>query len=185
VVHSFPEACERRRMKASAIPSGPLRSAVANGRMVRGDITSQFPRSERRAFGGRWVQRNEIMRSTGPLLAAMLCAFGAPIAAEACSPHLVSMQIDDARSGLQRASRATDLDEGQTYAKRASSALGDVEFGLLACDCLAPSMDFSSAHRYARRASNADTGTEFADELSRAIRSFNNGINGINLGLCK
>jgi hypothetical protein len=89
---------------------------------------------------------------------------------------MLEMAVDDARTQLQRAARASDLEEGQDYARKAHNALDDAEMAATDCGCDVAAVDFGDASSKAKRARDADDAEEFVDELNGAIRGYNSAI---------
>jgi hypothetical protein len=118
------------------------------------------------------------------LLAALFLVI-TPSVSFACYPESLRSSIDDAAIYLNRAARASSVSEAQDYARRAYSALGDVESNLGQCNCWNPASEFGNAAIYARRARDENNPSELSDYLQRAIQGFNTGIDAINAGLCR
>lgn len=104
-------------------------------------------------------------------------ALGHDALAQSC-PSL-SANIDFARTSLQRAAKATDLEDGKNYARRAKNDLEDAEMAATQCGCLMAASEFDDAARRAKRARDADEADAFADELRRAIRNFNGALQAL------
>ena len=102
-----------------------------------------------------------------------------PVAGWTQSCDMISYNIDDARSRLQRAARASDLDEGRDQARRAKSALEDASMSAMDCKCDMAHMEFDDAATRARRARDASDGREFVENLNRAIKSYNSALDAV------
>jgi hypothetical protein len=102
-----------------------------------------------------------------------------PLAAWAQSCEMLSLNVDEARTALQRAARASDLDEGRDSARRAKSALEDASMSAMDCKCDMTYMEFDDAATRARRARDASDGREFVENLNRAIRSYNSALDAV------
>lgn len=92
---------------------------------------------------------------------------------------MLSYHVEDARSRLQRAANASDLDDARDHARRARNSLDDASLYAMDCKCLMAQIEFDDAATRARRARDAYDGAEFADYLNRAIRSYNAGLQAI------
>ena len=92
---------------------------------------------------------------------------------------MLSSNIDDARSRLQRALNTSDLDEGKDQARRAKSALEDASMSAMDCKCNTAYMEFDDSSVRARRARDASDGQEFIDSLNRAVRSYNSALDAM------
>lgn len=92
---------------------------------------------------------------------------------------MLSYNVDDARSRLQSAARASDLDDGKDQARRAKSALEDASMSAMDCKCNTAYMEFDDASVRARRARDASDGQEFVDSLNRAIRAYNSALDAM------
>ncbi len=95
------------------------------------------------------------------------------------SCDMLSYNIDDAKSRLQRAARESSLEEGQDQARRAKSSLEDASMAAMDCKCDLAYADFDDAATRARRARDASDGQDFADNLNRAIKSYNSALNAV------
>ena len=102
-----------------------------------------------------------------------------PVACWSQTCSMLSYNIEDARTRLQRATKASDLDEGKDQARRAKSALEDASLSALDCKCTIAYSEFDDAATRARRARDASDGQEFADNLRRAIRSYNSALDAV------
>ncbi len=89
------------------------------------------------------------------------------------------MNVDDARTNLQRAANETNLEAAKDYARRAKSALDDAAMSARDSNCDMASLEFDTAASNARRARDADSAEEFVYSLNRAIRSFNSAIDAL------
>jgi hypothetical protein len=89
---------------------------------------------------------------------------------------MLSMNVDDARTELQRAARETDLEAAKNYARRAKSALDDAAMSAMDCACHMAYSELDAAASRVRRARDADSADEFVDSLNHAIRTFNSAI---------
>jgi hypothetical protein len=94
---------------------------------------------------------------------------------------MLSYNVDDARSKLQRAARASDLDEARDQARRAKSALEDASLSAMDCKCDMAYMKFEDAATRTRRARDASDGREFVENLNRAIKSYNSALNAVRM----
>jgi hypothetical protein len=109
-------------------------------------------------------------------------ALMAPLAAvHAYDCQMLPSYMDDAETNLRRATRATDLDEAQRYARRAESALEDASMAAMNCECVLAYSSLDDAATRARRAKNADEADEFIEQLRRAIRSYNDAIDALQM----
>ena len=109
-------------------------------------------------------------------LAVIIFSIAASVTPNATSAQSCSglrSYIEDARSNLNRAGRASDFDSAKNYARRAKNDLEEAETAANSCRCGSSASEFDDAARHARRARDADTPDDFADELRRAIRDFN------------
>lgn len=103
----------------------------------------------------------------------------APLAGLAQSCTMLSLNIDDARSRLQRAARATELDEGRDQARRAKSSLDDAAMSAMDCRCDMAYMEFDDAATNARRARDASDPEQFVYNLKRAITAYNTALTAV------
>lgn len=116
------------------------------------------------------------------LIALALCAvFAPPSSALAYGCEMLSSYVDDAETNLRRATRATDLDDARSYARRAKSALEDASLAAMDCECVQAYSEFDTAATHARRARDADDTDELIYELKRTIRSYNDGIDALQM----
>ncbi len=105
----------------------------------------------------------------------------APLAGWAQNCSMLSYNVDDARSRLQRAAKASDLDEGRDQARRAKSALEDASMSAMDCRCDMAHMEFDDAAARARRARDASDGQEFVEYLNRVIKSYNAALDAVRM----
>ena len=111
--------------------------------------------------------------------ALVVAALAVSTGAHAGNCSALRSQIEDSRDYLRRATRETDLDSAQTYARRAYNSLSESASSAYDCDCLSARSDLDSAATYARRASREDDPDDFPDMLNRAIRAFNNALGSL------
>lgn len=125
------------------------------------------------------MQRLGVVSAHGLLLVAALAVF--PPIAHASICDMLFYSIDDARSKLTRAAKETDLESAKDYARRAKSALEDAAMAAMDCECDMAYSEFDTAASLARRARDADDFDAFVDSLNRSIRSFNAGLEVLDL----
>lgn len=113
------------------------------------------------------------------LLTVLLVLLTSPVHAYDC--QMLPTFVDDAETQLRRALRATDLEEGQNYARRAKSALDDVALAAMDCQCTLAYSEFDTAGSKARRAQYAEEPDDFAYQLRAAVRAYNAGIDALQL----
>jgi hypothetical protein len=94
---------------------------------------------------------------------------------------MLSYAIDDAETQLRRATRSADLDDARSYARRAKSALEDASLAAMDCECVQAYSEFDAAATDARRARDAADADELIYELKRTIRSYNDGIDALQM----
>ena len=97
------------------------------------------------------------------------------------SCNMLSSNIDDAKTRLQRAARASELDEGKDQARRAKSSLEDASLSAMDCKCNMAYMEFDDAATRARRARDASDGEEYVENLNRSIKSYNSALNELRI----
>jgi len=100
-----------------------------------------------------------------------------PTVVLACS--MLSYNLDDAATKLKRTLRSTDFDDAKDNANRARRALDDAATSADSCGCSHAYSELDDSARRARRASNASSVDEFNDEIGRAVRDFNSGIDAL------
>ena len=79
---------------------------------------------------------------------AILLATGTlatPVEVEASMCDMLSYHLDEVETNLRRASQADNLDDGNTYARRASNALDDAALAAVDCDCSLAYMELDTA----------------------------------------
>lgn len=106
-------------------------------------------------------------------LAALACVTSAAIA---CNTAMVQISLDDARDRLNRAAKATDFESAKYEAGKARRALEDAAINVSLCDCFLAYNELDTAASRAKRASYAEEPDEFAAELRRAIRGYNDAL---------
>jgi len=92
---------------------------------------------------------------------------------------MLSINVDEAHTNLQRAANETDLETAKDYARRAKNALDDSAMSAMDCQCTMAFSEFDTATSHARRASDAESAKEFVYSLNQAIRSFNSGLDAL------
>ena len=113
------------------------------------------------------------------LLTVLLVLLASPGHAYDC--QMLPILVDDAATQLERAMRATDLEEGQSYARRAKSALDDVALAAMDCQCTLAYAEFDTAASKARRAQYTDDPDDFVYQFRAAVRAYNAGIDALQL----
>jgi hypothetical protein len=129
-------------------------------------------------FGSR---RMEVfgMRQGIALLGAAALSCAVPGAALAASCSMLSSNLDDARSNLERAARAETLEDATARARRARNDLDDASASARDCGCPEAADELDTASSRARRARDASDGPEFTDALNGAIRSYNSALRSL------
>jgi len=94
---------------------------------------------------------------------------------------MLLFNIDYAQTKLQQTLSETDFESAKDYARLAKNALQDAAISSMDCGCDMAFLEFDTAATYAKRARDADTPREFVESLNRAIRSFNSGLDALQL----
>lgn len=84
--------------------------------------------------------------------------------------------MEDSRTQLRRAINESDFESAKNYARRARSALDDASMSAMDCGCLNLQYELDDASTRARRARDAYDYEDFANNINRAVRSFNSAI---------
>lgn len=124
-------------------------------------------------------KRDCVLPTRLKILAVLLVLLATPVHAYDC--QMLPTFIDDAETQLRRAIRATDLEEGQSYARRAKNALDDVALAAMGCQCTLAYSEFDTAASKARRAQSTDDPDDFVYQLRAAVRAYNAGIDALQL----
>jgi len=145
---------------------------------------------ETRNTGERAVQHRRLVAGHGDRPAALQIDAGTgrlvlllmlinTTVSQASMCDMLASYVNESRYELTRASKASDLDEGQSRARRAQSALETASMVAMDCDCMDASIQLDDAATRARRAKNAGDADEFFDQLRRSIRCYNNALDAI------
>jgi citrate lyase beta subunit len=124
----------------------------------------------------RLDQQALIMIVLAALTALTLC-HATEAAASSCSQ--LRYELEDAHSKLRYAANESDLDQARDYARRARNTLDDAANAARDCGCDAGYTELDNSSTYARRARDTSDGSDFAYQLNRAVRAYNDGVDAL------
>lgn len=160
------------------MPQPPRSLQSVSAREIIGRLGQGVRKGHRDTNFQACITRDRIRDCDTPMIRLCTLAFASvllalPISAWSFSCSMLASNLEDARSRLQRAANASDLDDGQDAARRAKSSLEDASGSAADCECLMAANELDSAATRARRARDASGADEFVEELNRAIRLYN------------